>query len=226
MKTKTLVCVLVIFVFGISMQLGIAEDFDWPRWRGPNADGISLETDWNPEALSNGLNIVWKTNVGVGMSNMAIKGKYLYTMGNDYKNDTVYCLNVVNGKEIWKYSYPSRGSGYGTHTTPTIDGKRVYTLSTEGHIHCFTAKNGKVKWTKNIIEEYGVISPQFGFAGSPVIEGDLVIITVNKSGLALDKKTGKMVWISEPGKQMKEAVTDELLVSYFLLNLQTLYHAF
>jgi len=45
MKSRMLVCVLVIFMFGISTQYGIADDFDWPRWRGPNGDGISMETD-------------------------------------------------------------------------------------------------------------------------------------------------------------------------------------
>jgi len=45
------VCILVIFVLGISTQYGIADDFDWPRWRGPNGDGISKETDWDPKAL-------------------------------------------------------------------------------------------------------------------------------------------------------------------------------
>jgi len=203
MKTRTLICVLVIFAFGISAQFSIADDFDWPRWRGPNGDGISVETDWNPETLSDGLKVVWKTNVGIGYSNMAIKGKYLYTMGNNYKDDIVYCLNVENGEEDWQYSYRSAGSGYGSHTTPTIDGKYVYTLSTEGHLYCFISKNGKVKWEKNIVTEYGAVRPNWGFSGSPVIVGDLVIITVNKSGMALDKKTGKKVWISEPGEKLE-----------------------
>jgi outer membrane protein assembly factor BamB len=60
------------------------------------------------------------------------------------------------------------------------------------------AKNGKLVWYKNIVEEFGAIAPFYGFAGSPVIEGDLVIITANTSGIALEKKTGKKVWASPP----------------------------
>lgn len=63
MKARMLVGFLVVFVFGICTQCGIAEEFDWPRWRGPNGDGISIETDWNPEALTGDPKILWKVSL-------------------------------------------------------------------------------------------------------------------------------------------------------------------
>jgi len=202
MKTRTAACIFVIIILRLCVQFGIADDFDWPRWRGPNGDGISMETEWNPKALSEGPKILWKADVGKGLSNIAIKDNYLYTMGYQDEEDIVYCLNAETGEEVWRYSYDSKVSAYGTHATPTIEGKYVYTLSIDGYVACLKAKTGKVRWAKNIIEEYGVVRPNYGFAGSPVIEGGLVIITVNVSGMALDKKTGEKVWVSEPGKQM------------------------
>ena len=89
-----------------------------------------------------------------------------------------------------------------THKTPTIEGKYVYTLSSDGYVVCLKAKTGKLRWAKNIIEEYGIVRPNYGFGGSPVIEGELVMITVNLSGIALDKKTGEKVWVSKPCKRM------------------------
>jgi len=202
MKSRTLVCVLVSIVFGISAQYGIAGDFDWPRWRGPNGNGISMETEWNPKALSEDPEILWKTNVGLGNPNIAIKDNYLYTMGQQGGEIIIYCLNAETGVEVWRYSHEGRMGPYTTHQTPTIEGKYVYTLSSNGYVVCLKAKTGKVRWAKNIVEEYGVVKPNYGFAGSPVIEGGLVIITVNLSGMALDKKTGKKVWVSEPCKRM------------------------
>ena len=196
MKIKTLVCVLVIFVFGISMQYGIAGDFDWPRWRGPNGDGISLETDWNPEALDGDLNVIWKINIGIGCSNVVIRDSYLYTMGYEGIEDIVYCLNAETGKEVWRYSYESCLSAYGTQATPTIDEKYIYTLSTEGMIFCLKLKNGKPRWKKDL-SEYNAVKPHYGYAASPVVEGGLIILTSNTSGMVLDKKTGKMIWNSE-----------------------------
>jgi outer membrane protein assembly factor BamB len=205
---------LVVLLLGVGTQYVIADEFDWPRWRGPNGDGISLETEWNPKALSENPKILWKTNVGMGYSNVAIKDNYLYTMGYQRGEDSIYsgkniiyCLNAETGEEVWRYSYESDVKEItpgvcGTYTTPTVEDKYVYTLSVFGHVVCLKAKNGKLRWEKNIVEEYGVVRPYYGFAGSPVIEGGLVLVTVNQSGLALDKKTGKKVWISEPSKQV------------------------
>jgi outer membrane protein assembly factor BamB len=191
MKARMLVCVIVIFVFGISTQCVIADDFDWPRWRGPNGDGISMETDWNPNALTGEPKILWKVDLGWGHSNVAIKNNRLYTIGMK----GVYCLNPETGEEIWLR--PLEDSYRETYTTPTIEGKYLYTLSSEGVLYCLKSKNGKVRWETDLISEYDVVIPQNGFGGSPIIEGDLVILNLNLSGIALDKNTGKKVWISE-----------------------------
>ena len=62
---------------------------------------------------------------------------------------------------------------------------------------CLEAKNGKLRWKKDLVSEYDVVKPYFDFGGSPVIEGDLIILTANTSGIALNKKTGEMVWSSD-----------------------------
>jgi outer membrane protein assembly factor BamB len=196
--------VLVVFLIAAPLVIdGEIMEQGWPQFRGPNGDGISTETDWNPEAISGQPDVVWKTNVGTGFSNLAIKGKYIYTMGFDKNKDTVFCLDIETGKVIWRYSYTGKsgGRGYGTQTTPAADGKFVYTLSVDGHLYCFNAKNGRVLWHRDIVAEFGATAPYYGFAGSPVIEGNLVIVTGNRSGIALDKATGKKVWSSAPVKK-------------------------
>ena len=199
MKSRTLIFILSIWLFGTCLTYGIADDFEWPRWRGPNGDGISMETDWDPEALAGGPKILWKTNVGMGFSNIAIKGKYIYTMGhnNREKEDSVYCLNVDSGEEIWRYSYTSKMGSSGAQTTPTIDGKFLYTLSVDGQIFCFKSKNGKVRWKKDLVNDLKSLESEYGFATSPVVEGDLVILNAKTSGIALNKKTGDKIWEGE-----------------------------
>jgi outer membrane protein assembly factor BamB len=196
MKTRIIIIIFFIFLFGLHTVLGNADDFDWPRWRGPNGDGISMETDWNPKALAGGTKIVWQVDVGRGYSDVVIKGKYLYTMGSRAEKDTVYCLKVKNGKKVWRFSYPVQMGSY-TAATPFIDGESVYTLSQDGLLFCFNAKNGKVRWKKDLVSDLDVIRPFYGFAGSPVIEGDLIILSANTSGIALDKYTGNKVWRSD-----------------------------
>jgi len=185
-----LVCLLFILIFGISTQYVIADDFDWPRWRGPNGDGISMETDWEPEALEGGPKILWKVNVGFGYSNVAIKDNRLYTMGLG----GVYCFDADTGTEIWQHSLESTDD---TLATPTTDGKYVCILEKEGFLSCLKAKNGTLLWEKYLVSEYDVVTPFYYFAASPVIDGDLLILTANTYGLALNKKTGMKIWGSE-----------------------------
>ena len=58
MQARASIVILIILIFVTCAVHGIAEEYDWPRWRGPNADGISVETDWNPKALSEGPKIL------------------------------------------------------------------------------------------------------------------------------------------------------------------------
>ena len=194
MKTRTLLFILFLWLFGICITYGIADDFDWPRLRGPNGDGISMETDWDPEALAGGPKILWKVDVGKGHSNVAIKDNRLYTMGQKGGENLVFCLNAETGEELWRYSFERF---LDLQSTPTIDGKYIYVLIPEGMLFCLKAKKGKLRWKKDLVSEYDVVKPFHSFAGSPVVEGDLLILTANTSGIALDKKTGEKVWGSD-----------------------------
>ncbi len=170
----------------------------WPRWRGPNGDGTLKETDWNPSVLTEGPKILWNVDIGKGYSNIAIKHNRLYTMGKtDRKEVTVRCLNAETGKKIWQYSFESIQA---TQSTPTIDGKFVYTLGGKGILFCLTADNGKPVWQKDLVKELKADNILRGYSGSPVIEGDLLILNVNTSGIALNKETGDVIWISKVHK--------------------------
>jgi outer membrane protein assembly factor BamB len=190
MKTRTLIFSLFLLLSGIITVHGNADDFDWPRWRGPNGDGISNETDWNPEALAGGPNILWKMDIGVGYSNVVIADNILYTSGSD----GVFCLKAESGEKIWQYTFERVTL---PQSTPTMDGKFVYALTPEGILLCLKTKNGKLRWKKDLVSKYDVTRPKYSFATSPVIEGDLIILNINLSGIALDKKNGKIVWLSE-----------------------------
>ena len=173
---------------------------DWPFWRGPNGNGISTESKWNPLTLKKGAKILWKKRLGKGYSSVSIKDGLLYTMGYKNKKNTIYCLNAITGKEVWKYTYScGKGEYTGPKSTPVIDGSVVYTLSQEGHLFCHDAKKNKVIWEKNIVDDLGATILRWNFASSPVIKGELLYINAGKSGMALNKKTGKKIWSSVPG---------------------------
>ncbi len=169
---------------------------DWPHWRGPNRDGISAEKITGTEVKK-----VWEASIGIGFSSFSVADGRVYTTGHANGKDTVFCLDAKTGKQIWKHEYAADlGDKYyegGTSATPTLENGKAWHLSRWGNLFCFDAATGKVLWEKNIQEETGADIPDWGFAGSPLVSGDLVILNVGKSGTAVEKATGKIVWKSE-----------------------------
>ncbi len=177
-----------------------ADAADWPQWRGPARNGISSESGWLSQWPPTGPRRAWSVKVGDGYASVAVVGGRVYTTGNTNDQDMVYCLNATNGATIWKYSYtcPS-GDPSGTRATPVVSGTLVYTLSSQGFAVCLNAATGKLVWRRNLARETGAQMPQWGFSGSPTVDGNLVYYNVGASGMALDKNTGKPMWNSGAG---------------------------
>lgn len=169
---------------------------DWYQWRGPNRDGVSNEKGWLSVWPEDGPPVLWETSVGIGYSSVSVSDGRVYTMGNSEKMDTVYCLDANTGEVIWRHSYrcTTKSGGHpGPASTPTVDGKYVYTLSREGHFFCLDANSGVVIWSKHVKKDFGAKSPEWDFASSPLILEDMVIVDAGRI-LALDKSTGELVW--------------------------------
>lgn len=96
------------------------------------------------------------------------------------------------------------GMGDGPRGTPTVDGNRVYALGGNGDFSCLDAGNGKTIWHVNLVSDFGGRVPGWGYSESPLIEGDMVVVTPGgKQGtlLALDKNSGELIWQSSDTTQ-------------------------
>ena len=173
---------------------------DWPHWRGPDHNGISKETNWKSEWPADGPPVLWKANAGTGFASFSVAGGRVYTTGFASEEDSVFCLDAATGKEIWRHSYPSElGDKFyegGTSATPTVADGKVYQLSRWGDAMCLDAATGKVVWSKNVATENNMPTPDWGFAGSPFVQGDLVILSIGEHGIALSKSDGAVKWKS------------------------------
>ncbi|MDD4872212.1 MAG: PQQ-binding-like beta-propeller repeat protein [Kiritimatiellae bacterium] len=197
MRSRNEITVGMIMCLFVVNGIRAADNFDWPQFRGPDRDGISRENVLNPKSLSAGPKITWKINVGNGWSSVSICGDKLFTMGNVNNKDIVYAVSVKEGKEIWRHSYPcDPGNHSGPRTTPTTDGKAVYSLSRNGDLFCLNIDDGKVIWEKNILRDGGGENIEWGIAGSPVIYNDMLLMNAGEGGVAFDRKTGTKIWSS------------------------------
>ncbi len=204
MAKATFAWILAVGLYGVvstAASLTAAEvTADWTRWRGPQGNGITEESGWDPLALSGKPRIAWEVQLGAGYSSVSVRGDRVYTMGFEKPNDVVYCLNLADGKILWRFSYPTKPFQYpGPRATPVVDGECVYTLGAEGHLHCLDASTGKVRWSRNITRDYHARPPLWGHSATPLIEGDWLVLNAGMHGLVLNKKNGQVKWSSPAG---------------------------
>lgn len=171
---------------------------DWPRWRGPDLNGISTETNWSPEVLDGSPRILWRAKAGTGFSSFAVAAGRVYTSGNTANTDTLYCLAAETGQELWKVSQaepldPHNYDG-GPSATPTVEGDTVYQISRKGWLVAADAATGSIRWQTNAAAATGAAIPQWGFSGSPFVHGDLLVVNVGTHGSAFNRQNGALVW--------------------------------
>ena len=118
-------------------------------------------------------------------------------MGGQY----IICLLAESGTTKWQYRYdwPYDPAGVypGPRSTPTYDDGFVYFTSPSGLIGCLDAESGNLIWSIELEKAFNVKVPGFGYSCSPIVEGDKIILPVggrDASMVALDKRTGKIIW--------------------------------
>ncbi len=173
---------------------------DWPQWRGPDRNGISMESAWSADWPAAGPKIAWRARVGLGFAAVSVMEGRVVTTGHDDGKDHVVCFEGESGRELWRHSFPSElGDRFfegGTTGTPTISGGRVYVLNRWGDTFCLDLVTGKPVWHRNVAELTEARVPDWGFGGSPVVEDGRVFLNVGEGGLALSAKDGEILWKS------------------------------
>ncbi|MCX6277736.1 MAG: PQQ-like beta-propeller repeat protein [Bacteroidetes bacterium] len=172
------------------------------QWRGPNRDGIFPGNNLPDQWTADGPAMLWSAEgIGKGYSSAVSDGKNIFVTGMKEKMDVMTCLSM-DGKILWQTPIGEAWNGPfpETRTTPTVDGDRVYAISGGGIIACMETSSGKVLWSLDGIKTFEGVYGTWGVCESPLIYGDKIIYTPagNKTTMAaLDKMTGKTIWMSE-----------------------------
>lgn len=191
-----------IFVFFFSLFTFHSFSQITAQWRGPGRDGIYPATGFKTPWPENGPELLWSAQgIGTGYSSAVADQEHIFITGMKDKLDVMSCFSM-DGKLLWQTTIgPSfDGSFPDTRTTPAVDGDRVYAISGLGTIACLNVLNGEVVWKVDGIKTFSGVYGQWGVCESPLILGNKLFYTPagNKTTLAaLDKMTGKTIWMSE-----------------------------
>jgi len=150
---------------------------DRPQWRGPQRSGVSAETgllqQWPAELSSEGID-----------------------------NELVRAFTVSDGALVWstrigRTGKPDQEPNVPTaRSTPTIDGDTLFAFGSDGDLAALDTGTGRIRWQKNVRQEFGGESGDWAYAESPLVDGNVVMVTPGGRApmMAFDKRTGTVVW--------------------------------
>jgi outer membrane protein assembly factor BamB len=194
--------IVVVAIVSVIAMLCRADD--WPQWRGPNRDGVWLETGIVEKFDKPQLDIEWRAEIGPGYSGPTVADGRVYVTDRQTEPmqvERVLCFRAADGKPLWSHTYACIYEGIqytaGPRAAVTIDEGRAYSLGTMDDLFCFDAATGKVLWQKDLRTLYNAKIPGWGIAAAPLIDGNRLILNVGGEHacvVALDKKTGEGIW--------------------------------
>ena len=210
-------------------EFALAEN--WTRFRGPNGQGISVETEL-PTTWAAEENVAWKTPLpGNAWSSPIVYDDrvFLTTTTDEGKVCRVICLSRLTGDVRWNkevhQQVPSAKRAQNSYATPTpvTDGERVYCVFSDGMIVAVDFR-GDVVWKNSEVAFHSL----HGLGASPVLSGKHLIMPFDGSSpnekklgwktpwdkavlLALDSATGDVAWRGKRGESRVGHVTPILI---------------
>lgn len=203
-----------------------AQDDAWAQWRGPRATGWAPKAQNLPTTWSETENVRWKlplpswsaatpiiwgdtiylTTAEAGFVNPTYDTRKLSRQA-EKASDKMFLLAVdrKTGKERWRTEVDSGNQLFrkqnSTSPSPITDGKHIWIMTGNVRLFCFTTA-GKLVWKRDLVEDYGQVGLNHGYASTPLLDGGRLYVQVvhgyrseNPSyTAAFDPLTGKTIW--------------------------------
>ena len=176
---------------------------EWPGFRGPARDGVvhgtRLATDWSAAPPVE----LWRRPVGPGWPSFALHGALLFTQEQRGEEELVTAYQRASGALAWKHAdrirFEESNAGAGPRATPTWHEGTLYTLGATGLLNALDAASGAPRWVRDAARDAGESVPEWAFAGSPLVVGELVVVALSGRLAAYARASGELAWLGPAG---------------------------
>ncbi|MBA3440144.1 MAG: PQQ-binding-like beta-propeller repeat protein [Pyrinomonadaceae bacterium] len=184
---RLVICLITISIFPFPAASASGGESNWPQWRGPESQGISLEknlpVEWNATK-----NIKWKTPItGRGHSSPIVWGK------------KIFLTTSIEGPVIPGAKAPKHIIGNEEFVHPDWAGSdRSYTFK----VICLDSETGKMLWDKTAYEGrvYDHRHRKNTYASpTPATDGRFVYTFFGSEGLYCYDFNGRLIWKTSLG---------------------------
>lgn len=179
----------------------------WPEFQNGGQLVVAVSKaplEWSPNE-----NVAWSAElIGYGQSTPVVHDGQIYittVTGDNKENLHVQALDLESGDELWKHelanSTPDTNDNYHSRAAPTpvADDQGVIAFFEGGNLIALD-RDGKVRWERDLVADYGPITARHGLAGSLEQNEDRVFVHVERQEspyvLAVSKKDGSTIWRS------------------------------
>ncbi len=172
----------------------------WPHFLGPNRDGTT------PEAvapLSSEPRPAWSLPAGAGFAGPVISEGRAFLFHRRMDDEVLTCVDAKTGKIHWEKPQPTDyeddfGFDNGPRAVPAVAGGRVFTFGAHGPLAARKVDSGELVWQFDARKRTGAGKGFFGFACSPLVAGEVVLMNIGgPSGagvVALAADSGQIRW--------------------------------
>lgn len=158
------------------------------------AAGVRINSDWNAAKPVE----IWRRRVGPGWSSFAVAGDLIFTQEQRGDNELISAYRLSTGEPVWRHEDAARfyepAGGAGPRGTPAVHDGRVYAMGATGIVNALDAKTGALIWTRSAESDTGARRPDWGFAASPLVVGDVVVAAASGRLVAYDLASGTPRW--------------------------------
>lgn len=196
----------------------------WNQWRGPQRDGVIDGPAWPTSLDEKVLTRTWRVELPPSYSGPVVSESAVFVTGTENKEfEVVYALDRRNGKELWNAKWPgamtvpffAASNGSWMRSTPAFDGNSLFVAGMRDVLVSLNAQTGAEQWRVDFSEQLETPLPAFGFASSPLLDGDSLYVQAGASFIKVDKNTGKIVWrvLKDDGGMMGSAFSSPVVAT-------------